>query len=87
MENELTEEQKREAERQAEYATKLAVDRYIRAEHAFEEASNEFNGACCEMREKLGKGTQLVAKVDFTTYLVTTDSEGNFSVKKVKVLY
>ena len=87
MENEPTREQQRDAELRAELETKRLIERYIRAQKAYEEAVTEWNFACKTLRENLGNGARFVAKVDFVTYLVTTDAESNISVDKIKVLH
>jgi hypothetical protein len=86
MENELTPEQQLDAALHADLETKRIIDRYIRAEKAFEAATAEWNAACTAMRENLGKDAQFVARVDFVTYLVRANA-GAFTVEKVKVLH
>ena len=87
MENEPTPEQKRDAELRAELETKRHIERYIRAQKAYEAAVDEWTFACNAMRENLGEQAKFVAKVDFVTYLVATDKDSNISVEKIKVLH
>lgn len=61
----------------------LAIAAYVRAEKRFSDASQAFNEACQDVRKKIGKSAKFVAKIDWQTYLVTSDDEGNFSVEPI----
>ena len=64
----------------------LAVGQYLRASDRFNEASKEFTEACKSLRKHLGSESRFVVQVDFASYLVTTDSDGNFDVEKIEVI-
>ena len=86
MSDELTREEKLDAELLANLEKRRTIERYIRAEKEFEAASTEFNAACTAMRENLGKNDQFVARIDFATYLVKSN-DGAFTVEKIQVLH
>lgn len=64
----------------------LAVGNYLRAMERFEAASTAFNESCVAMREVLGPSRELVVQVDFSHFLVNSDEDKNFEVKKIDVI-
>lgn len=89
MENEqqqLTDNDLRDAELKKDLEISRAVGRYIRASKAFEDATREFNTACTNVKDITTPGSRFVAKVDFVTYLIERDEAG-FTVEKIKVLH
>ena len=63
----------------------LAIQRYKRAEQAFEHASTEFGEACRAVRNLLPDDAKFVTRIDHEHYLVTRAKDG-FEVTKVESL-
>ena len=65
-------------------ALTLAVQKFKRAEEAFEIASRDFNQACSALRTTLGKAERFVTRIDGKLYLVVSDADGNFDVETLE---
>jgi len=61
----------------------LAVGRYLRAVDRFATASKEMTNACSELREQLSQSSRFVTRIDFQSFLVTSDDEGDFGVEQI----
>ncbi len=64
----------------------LALQRHLRAAERFEAASNDFNEACQEIRRVLPAEARVIANIDHSHYLVTSDSDGNFDIERIDTL-
>lgn len=64
----------------------LGLQRYLRAVKHFEAASEEFNEACQEIRNRLPRQSRFIANLSYQSYLVTSDREGNFEVEQVDTI-
>ena len=62
------------------------VDRHIQAGHAFEEASNNYNEACQNLREQMKKGDRFVVELRRKHFLVESLADGQFTITEVVVL-
>ena len=67
-------------------ALSLAVGRYLRSADRFNQASQEFTGACKSLRQQLGNEQRFVVQVDWKHYLVTSDRDGNFDVEPIQFI-
>lgn len=67
-------------------AKSLAVTRFVHSREKFEAANKDLNECCSEMRKHVGPSAQFITKVNYQTYLVTSDDEGNFDVKPIETI-
>lgn len=83
--SEEQEQEQREIDIKQRMDIKFSVVLYLKSEKRFDEASREFRVRLKQLQEKLQPGDRFVVKVEWTYYLVETNSSGQIQIDEVEV--